>query len=190
MAIQLKSKGSSVAPPNTRWRSIIVSTLLVLAVLGSLYSQTLIFDEDPYRYVRASQKLHTNQAIFDPANGRDRPLILFAYAESDNARDNLEFFLKRGLHAAADFIFIFNGETDASDLVPTSLANVKVVKRENTCYDIGAFGEVLSQNGLWQKYKRFITLNASVRGPFLPVWSDECWSDAFFGKLTEKVKVS
>ncbi|PSR88577.1 hypothetical protein BD289DRAFT_482077 [Coniella lustricola] len=189
MAIQIKTKGSSASPPNTRWRSVVVSTLLVLVVLGSLYSQTLILDEDPYRYVRASQKLHTNQAIFDPANGRDRPLILFAYAESENARDNLKFFLKRGLHAAADFIFIFNGETDASDLVPTSLANVKVVKRENTCYDIGAFGQVLAKDALWQRYKRFITLNASVRGPFLPVWSDECWSDAFFNKLSDKVKL-
>ncbi len=47
-----------------------------------------------------------------------RPLVLYAYKESDSARENLKFFLSQGLHGAADFVFILNGETNIGDLIP------------------------------------------------------------------------
>lgn len=118
-----------------------------------------------------------------------RPLVLYTYAESDNARENLRFFIQNGLHGRADFMFIFNGETDAADLLPR-LPNIRTVLRDNRCFDIGAFGEVLRRDGLWKKYKRFITMNASIRGPFAPTYFPSCWMDAFLGKITDKVKVS
>ena len=93
-----------------------------------------------------------------------------------------------GLHDRADFIFVFNGEGSAADLVPR-LPNVRVIERENSCYDLGTFGLVLRQDGLWKNYTRFITMNASVRGPFLPAWSTSCWTDLFLNKITDKVKV-
>ncbi|KAH7026463.1 uncharacterized protein B0I36DRAFT_376218 [Microdochium trichocladiopsis] len=119
---------------------------------------------------------------------KDRPLILYAYSESEHARINLGFFVNQGLHDAADFIFIFNGETDMVSIVPPE-PNIKVVERPNTCFDLGAFGEVLQEDNLWKKYKRFITLNASIRGPFVPFWSDQCWSDAYLGRLTNETKL-
>ncbi|KAK3389307.1 hypothetical protein B0H63DRAFT_96999 [Podospora didyma] len=119
----------------------------------------------------------------------DRPLIVYAYAESAAARENFQFFLGQGLHGAADFVFIFNGNTNASDLVPV-LPHIRIVKRENTCFDLGAIGEVLRTDDLWKKYKRFITMNASIRGPFLPTWaSSTCWSDLFLNKVTEHNKL-
>lgn len=189
MAIQLENAGA-LKSANTRWKSVVLLSLFLVIVFIGLYSQPLLFDKPHSDHIRASKKLHSAQNTFDVGNGYDRPLVAYAYAESAKARENFKFFLKRGLHAGADFIFIFNGETDAADLVPTHLENVKVVRRSNTCYDMGAFGEVLAKDGLWQRYKRFITLNASVRGPFLPIWSDECWTDAFLNKVTNKVKVS
>jgi hypothetical protein len=118
----------------------------------------------------------------------DRPLILYAYAETPNARTNLEYFVAHGLHAAADFIFLLNGETDAANLIPKK-SNIKVIQRPNECYDIGAYGETLTNGDLYMKYKRFIMLNASIRGPFLPYWSEQCWSDMFLGRVTDEVKV-
>ncbi len=35
---------------------------------------------------------------------------------------------------------------------------VRVVKRQNTCFDLGAYGEVLREGGLYTKYRRFIML--------------------------------
>ncbi|KAI1505282.1 hypothetical protein F5X99DRAFT_368890 [Biscogniauxia marginata] len=117
-----------------------------------------------------------------------RPLILYAYKESENARENIKFFLSQGLHGAADFIFILNGETDIAELIPEA-ENIRIIRRPNTCFDLGAFGEVLRGDNLWKNYKRFITMNASLRGPFLPYWSNRCWSDAYLERLTEDVKL-
>ncbi|KZL85325.1 hypothetical protein CI238_10827 [Colletotrichum incanum] len=117
-----------------------------------------------------------------------RALILYAFAESDAARENLKFFVNQGLHDAADFVFILNGETNVSTIIPEK-NNIKVINRPNTCFDLGAYGEVLRKDDLYKKYKRFITLNASIRGPFLPHWAQSCWSDLYLGRLTDKVKL-
>jgi hypothetical protein len=124
-----------------------------------------------------------------PIKEKNRPLVIYIYAESDNARANLEFFIKKGLHGAADFVFVFNGGTNATKLIPYK-PNIEVIQRDNSCFDLGAIGEVLLKDGLWKKYKRFITLNASIRGPFFPIYSsNSCWTDVFLDRVTEHVKV-
>lgn len=134
---------------------------------------------------------HNSSSAAGPKGPADelRPLVLYTYAESDNARTNLAFFVRNGLHAHADFVFIFNGDTDAPALLPAGLPNVRVVRRPNTCFDMGAHGEVLRQDGLWRRYRRFVLMNASVRGPFRPTYAAGCWMDAFLGRLTDRVKV-
>lgn len=120
----------------------------------------------------------------------DRPLVLYIYAESATARPNLKFFLQKGLHAEADFVFVLNGATTVRDLIPGALANIRVVEREDRCFDLGGIGEVLRQDGLWKKYKRFITMNASIRGPFLPAYhSAACWTDKFLNRLNDRTKL-
>ena len=108
--------------------------------------------------------------------------------ETELARKNLQFYIKHALHNAADFLFIFNGDTDADKLLPEA-GNIRSIHRENKCYDLGAFAEVLTTNDLYKKYKKYITMNASIRGPFLPYWSQGCWSDMYLSKITEDTKV-
>ncbi|KAI8280422.1 hypothetical protein K4K56_012236 [Colletotrichum sp. SAR 10_98] len=122
------------------------------------------------------------------SSSKDRPLILYAFAESAAALENLDYFVKQGLHDAADFVFILNGETNAESKIPEK-KNIRVVKRPNTCFDLGAYGEILREGDLYKQYKRFITLNASVRGPFLPHWAQACWSDLYLDRVTDKVKL-
>lgn len=57
---------------------------------------------------------------------------------------------------------------------------------------MGSYGEVYKANdqALVKKYKKFINMNASIRGPFMPAWSDQCWTDVFATSVTDKVKVS
>ncbi|KAI0025380.1 hypothetical protein F4780DRAFT_774848 [Xylariomycetidae sp. FL0641] len=182
---------------------------------------------------------NNNDPISSSSSSSSRPLILYAYAESANARANLAFFLAQGLHGGADFVFLVNGAASgeaAGALAAAAAAhpaNVRVVRRGNTCFDLGAFGEVLrgpspffffsasaghrppssggggdGGNGdadgdageeeekeeepplpLWRRYARFITLNASVRGPFVPGWSAACWSDAVLAAVTPRTKL-
>ncbi len=132
---------------------------------------------------------------YDEGNGNsrpvsERPLILFAYSESDFARINLKFFVDHGLHGAADFIFILNGDTNVEKkIIPRDKENIRVIHRKNDCYDLGAHAEVLQKDDLYKGYKRFILMNASIRGPFVTHWSKECWSDTYLNKLTDEVKV-
>lgn len=115
-------------------------------------------------------------------------LITYVYSENPENRANLEFFIRHGLHAKADFVFIFNGDASASKLLPAE-PNIKIVERNNSCYDLGAHAEVLNKDDLWKNYSKFILMNASVRGPFLPHWAEACWSERFLNKVTDTVKV-
>ena len=141
---------------------------------------------------------------------RATPLVLYAFAAADWALPNLRFFLTHSLHANANFVFILNGALpdpkasadeqivfspdlridQARELITsyTSLLsndNVHVVDRPNTCYDLGAFGQVLTANSsdLYTTHNRFILINASLRGPFVPLWSHDCWTDAYLRPL-------
>lgn len=134
-----------------------------------------------------SEEEETEQLTEQPEPS-ELPLILYAYSESETARVNLKFFISHGLHAAADFVFILNGDTDIASTIP-SRSNIRIVHRPNDCYDLGAYAEVLTKNDLYKNYKRFIMLNASIRGPFVPHWAQGCWSDMYLGRLTDEVKL-
>lgn len=137
------------------------------------------------------------------------------YHDSDDAMANAKFFIDHALHDRADFIFILNGESTLKNRIPVNLPNIRVIDRPNTCYDLGAHGEVLLANNseIANKYDKFILMNgkcsrilrrrccvwrltchpalqpASVRGPFMPRWSRDCWTDAFTSRVTDKVKL-
>lgn len=118
-------------------------------------------------------------------------VLLYAYFETENAARNLKFFVDHGLHNKMDFVFIINGENLSVDIPVAS--NIKVIRRPNTCFDLGSYGEILRANdsAIKKKYKRFAFLNASVRGPFMPRWtkaSKLCWSDMYLNHLDEEVK--
>ncbi|KAI9049305.1 hypothetical protein LZ554_007150 [Drepanopeziza brunnea f. sp. 'monogermtubi'] len=131
----------------------------------------------------------------DEIDNPDRPLILYVYADGDNETplENLKFFLAHGIHNAADFVFIVNGETraDVAGMIlhENKEGNIRVIKRPNDCYDLGGLATVLLKDDLYKGYKYFITMNASIRGPFLPYWSEACWTDRFLSKVTDKVKL-
>ncbi|KFY61300.1 hypothetical protein V496_05070 [Pseudogymnoascus sp. VKM F-4515 (FW-2607)] len=106
---------------------------------------------------------------------------------------------------------------DLRDIIPKrDKKNIFVKKRPNTCFDLGAHNEVLNsvlggegwigQNGpipepkgllvstgdkllLRNRYKRYILMNASIRGPFVPRWSTQCWTDSYLNRLTDKIKL-
>eukprot|EP01039_Chlorochromonas_danica_P006782 gene6782-7493_t len=75
--------------------------------------------------------------------------------------------------------------------------NLQVLYHTNTCFDIGTWGQLLTY--LYQttqfalRYRYFIVLNSSIRGPYLPpVWpssQSHMWPTALTSKLSESVKL-
>ncbi|MCJ1341708.1 hypothetical protein MMC09_007005 [Bachmanniomyces sp. S44760] len=120
----------------------------------------------------------------------DRVLVSYVYYETKNARANFLYFIEHGLHDGADFLIILNGDTTVQEKIPVK-TNIKVIARENKCFDLGTHAEVFKDKklNLVNKYKRFILMNSSIRGPFLPYWSKGCWTDLYLNKLTDVVKV-
>ncbi|CAK7224278.1 hypothetical protein SCUCBS95973_005462 [Sporothrix curviconia] len=176
---------------------------VVLLVLVWTVVFSLIIDVDVLTGSRAagggvlSDLVHGQQAQQSNTTGNDTAievwpekhdtLIAYVYSESSFGRDNIHFFLQMAMHEAADFIFIFNGEVSVRDSIP-DWPNVRVVQRNNTCYDMGALGEVMRTDDLWKNYKKFISINSSLRGPYIPYWSNACWSDMYLNKLNDRVK--
>ncbi|GAM90102.1 hypothetical protein ANO11243_081420 [Dothideomycetidae sp. 11243] len=136
----------------------------------------------------------TSKATSVASTPKSRPdtLVVYAYYEDDDKLGlrNANFFIEHGLHASADFIFILQGEApNLRHSIPNE-PNIRVIQRDNTCMDLGAYGEVFrAEPELATRYKKFIFLNASVRGPFLPMWSEACWTNAFTSRLSETTKL-
>ncbi|KAJ3306820.1 hypothetical protein HDV03_003857 [Kappamyces sp. JEL0829] len=121
-----------------------------------------------------------------PSRGENTDLISYVYYETEEAKRNLEFFIAHALHAKADFVFIMNSEFSVT--IP-NLPNVRVFQRDNSCFDMGAQKEVLSKIDT-SRYKRFLLTNASIRGPFIPLWvENRCWSDKYFNRLNQHTKL-
>lgn len=167
--------------------------------------------------IELAQSTNPNRPVTALQISKERSLVSYVYVESPTNRENLIFFIRHGLYHSADFVFTFNGETNAHELLPNhpsspyynaSMNNIEVIHRENIGLDFAGHAETLlrewnqdetslipmgkeDQGGkkFWQSYNRFILMNASVRGPFLPYWSQDCWSEAFWRKITATVKV-
>ncbi|ORY86149.1 hypothetical protein BCR37DRAFT_205840 [Protomyces lactucae-debilis] len=126
--------------------------------------------------------------------GGNKDAILYVHYDGDPiGQRNIQFFVDHALHSRADFYFIIQGYNLTMEIPRAN--NIFVIKRENSCYDLGAFGVVLqADDGLvLKKYKRFLLTNSSVRGPFFPNWArinkDACWSNKFFNVLSDRVKL-
>mmetsp|Transcript_18584 Transcript_18584/g.57131 ORF Transcript_18584/g.57131 Transcript_18584/m.57131 type:complete len:400 (+) Transcript_18584:34-1233(+) len=111
-----------------------------------------------------------------------RVLVLYAYHESPSARENVLFFLRRGLLPAesGDHVFVLQG-AHTLEAALFDRSNVAVLERENRCFDFGAWAAGLAT--VSKTYEVYVLMNASVRGPFLPSYERRPWWDVFADEL-------
>lgn len=134
-----------------------------------------------------------------PAGAGGKPLISYIYIESPTSRANLAFFANHALHDGADFAFLLYGATSVDDdILPKGRNNIYISRKplpKASCNPIASHFENLSRKGkqgrkqLKDIYERFILMDSSMRGPFIPRWSSSCWSSAFLTQLAEKTKL-
>ncbi|KAI9744175.1 MAG: hypothetical protein M1818_002327 [Claussenomyces sp. TS43310] len=85
-----------------------------------------------------------------------------------------------------------------AEVLQMTAADVNALQHKNSDPTDAYPGRSTDENGqpvrkpgakLWEGYTRFILMNASIRGPFMPHWSMLCWSEAFWAKLSKTVKM-
>jgi lipopolysaccharide biosynthesis protein len=84
-----------------------------------------------------------------------------------------------------DFIIISNNK-DNKFIVPNG---VKVLLRDNVGYDFGGWSEALLVDDLYKNYDKFIFVNSSVIGPFIPSYYKGKWTDVYIDGLQNNVKL-
>ena len=117
-------------------------------------------------------------------------LVIFVYFERVFSAKNIEFFIKNGLYENddVDYLFIINGK-NLNIEIPT-YKNVNILKRPNIGGDFAGWAFGLN-NTQQNKYDRFIFLNDTVRGPYLPRYIpiELKWYSLFSNLLSDKTKL-
>lgn len=121
-----------------------------------------------------------------------KTLITFVhFKRSDQVyEDNLNFFIKMGLNDSKGnhFNFVINSPT-GGEQIPVQ-ENISIIKGNNQGHDFGAYKESID-NSDWESFDRFIFMNDTCRGPFIPNYVPESinWVDMFLKDINDKVKL-
>ena len=126
-------------------------------------------------------------------------IYIFSHSPDGWREDNFFFFLCFGIPEGPRFhtLVVVNGELDGSwaDLLShmaDTLPNFEWMRRPDVGRDVCAWRDVLMHELRHRhpvaRYRRFVLINASARGPFLPAYFREPWPEAFFSSLSNETK--
>ena len=122
-------------------------------------------------------------------------LVMYAFSDTDaEYTQNLRYFVAEASRQGDDSDYLFIINTDAPDRpgnLPSLLAlNARYVFHRNECYDWGSFGWAMSQSLVdTKRYRYFVFMNSSVRGPFMPAYVKGTWTKHLVSMLDDSVKL-
>jgi len=127
----------------------------------------------------------------------EHTLVVYVFGKTHQvAEENLAFFIRTAVYDSdnIDYYFILqqiNNEHFDEKKLPLLPPNAHYIQHENKCYDIGTIGWFLSKNYIDRtKYKYFIFINSSVRGPFIvSYYLDSRWYTIFTNRLNDHIKL-
>jgi lipopolysaccharide biosynthesis protein len=88
-----------------------------------------------------------------------------------------------------DFLVICNDKSKEMQLNELLPSHVKTLYRDNKGFDFGGWSDGLLLNNLYKKYQKFVFINSSVIGPFLPPNFKGRWTDCYLDNLKHNVKL-
>jgi len=110
--------------------------------------------------------------------------VVYHYFEKDAVyRDNFVFFLARAWQADLDFFIVIAGE---HSLNLPQRDNIRYIHADNQGHDFGSYATLVGSGAL-DPYDRLIFVNCTVRGPFLPNYATQSWTEPFLRQLVEDV---
>jgi len=123
-----------------------------------------------------------------------KTLLMYAFfSKNENYNKHLQFFLDFAIRESdpVDYVIIIQGGNHSVKF--PVYKNLRVVRRPNTCYDFGAYGDVIKILGgieaIDKKYKAVMFLNPSAPGPIIPKYwpSSMHWTEIFTSRLKGNV---
>lgn len=123
--------------------------------------------------------------------------MVYVFSKTDTEyENNLMFFLRHGPaeNDGCHYVFILQKSEgvklpDITNMVPS---NSQIEYHNNECYDWGTVGWLIDSGRVdISAYKYFLFLNSSVRGPFVPTYSQgtKRWHEHMTSRITNEVKV-
>jgi hypothetical protein len=116
-----------------------------------------------------------------------KTLVLYVYHIYN---DRVQHFINNCIFndTDVDFIIISNNKNNILENVPDY---VKILYRDNIGFDFGGWSDALLTNNLYEHYEKFIFVNSSVLGPFIPLYcKDMCrWTDIYINGLQDNIKL-
>jgi lipopolysaccharide biosynthesis protein len=115
--------------------------------------------------------------------------IHFDRGANSASRLNLDFFIKLGLTNSSDhhFNFVINSPS-GGEKIPAQ-DNISVIKGHNKGYDFGGYKQSLQSVNL-EEFDRFIFVNDTCRGPFLPDYiPSRIWVDIIGNLIQDQIKL-
>lgn len=116
-------------------------------------------------------------------------LIIYSYFETNNSKFNLNYFIKNALSNNVNVYFIFLINSIDYSINFPNYNNIKIIKRNNFGLDFGAWSDGLKEVNI-NNYDKFIFINDTVIGPFLPRYNKNDWYVLFCNLLDSKIKLS
>jgi len=101
--------------------------------------------------------------------------------------DRVKYFINHALFQDpnVDFVIIANDKKITFN-VPNY---VKKVSRDNIGLDFGGWSETVLKDDLYKQYDKFIFVNSSVMGPYVPTDFKGRWTDLFLDGLQGNIKL-
>jgi hypothetical protein len=160
------------------WVLLVLAWLLVIGI--SIRNR----NESPSSSSSYNKQTSCNKQVpINYARPQNKIVCYYTYYEKDEVyKKNLEFFLTNGINDLIDYIFVINGECS----VPIEeTSHVKVLKRENTGFDFGAYSYGIKNTE--KTYEYYFFINSSVRGPYIKGYSN--WQDEFINLIKDDIKL-
>lgn len=121
---------------------------------------------------------------FEHFHNDNKLACIYAYYEkNEDYKNNLGYFVAKGILPHVDYYFVVNGDTCSVDIPKAK--NIKVIQRDNSGFDFGAWGEIVNNHDM-SGYDHVFFLNTSVRGPF---YKGKDWTKPFLALFTKNVKL-
>jgi hypothetical protein len=131
---------------------------------------------------------------FSGWGGRRSTLVIYSFTDTDEeSMSNLEFFISEAVRddRRASYVISVNGRVDGLPILPRNSRYVLNPMGDVCLSDWAAYGHGLRESKV-DRYRSFIFISSSARGPFLPSYayhSRAHWTDPFLNRLRGDVKL-